>query len=175
MKQIAALWVFLPLLACSPAPTAADPAAEGAAARGPYAFDVQLTLTPRAADKLVSTSERVIVAGMFWGAPNAAAMPAADAMGQIPLGEDFLEVAPRSATVTVPAASFDPAQLPNVEGAPQVLVNVYSARKTHEDNLLSCGIYEGPVAMAQKQAVDIQCDLIYDENGDPLPPPPQPA
>jgi hypothetical protein len=175
MKQIAALWLFLPLLACSPAPTAGDPATEGAAAPGPYAFDVQLTLTPRAADKLVSTRERIIVAGMFWGAPNAAAMPAADAMGQIPLGEDFLEVAPRSATVTVPAANFDPAQLPNVEGAPQVLVNVYSARKTHEDNLLACGIYEGPVAMAQKQAVDIQCDLIYDENGDPLPPPPQPA
>jgi hypothetical protein len=175
MKQIAALWLFLPLLACSPAPTAGDPATEGAAAPGPYAFDVQLTLTPRAADKLVSTRERIIVAGMFWGAPNAAAMPAADEMGQIPLGEDFLEVAPRSATVTVPAANFDPAQLPNVEGAPQVLVNVYSARKTHEDNLLACGIYEGPVAMAQKQAVDIQCDLIYDENGDPLPPPPQPA
>ena len=47
-----------------------------------------------------------------------------------------------------------------------MLVNVYSARKTHEDNLLNCGIYEGPVSMAQKQPVDIQCDLIYDENGE---------
>jgi hypothetical protein len=65
--------------------------------------------------------------------------------------------------------------MPTVEGAPQVLVNVYSARKTHEDNLLSCGIYEGPVAMAQKQAVDIQCDLIYDENGEPLPVAPSPT
>lgn len=175
MKQIAALSLVLPLLACSPAPTAVDPGTQVTAAPGPYAFDVQLTLTPRAAEKLVATRERIIVAGMFWGAPNAAALPTAYEMGQIPLGEDFVEVAPESANVTVPAANFDPAQLPNVEGAPQVLVNVYSARKTHEDNLLSCGIYEGPVAMAQKQAVDIQCDLIYDENGEPLPVAPSPT
>jgi hypothetical protein len=168
---------FAPLLAavaCNPAP-ATDLAAVGTEApASPYAFDVQLTLTPRAAEKLVSTRERLIIAGMYWGAPNLAAEPTADEMGQIPLGEDFVEVAPESATVTIPAANFDPAQLQNVEGAPQVLVNVYSARKTHEDNLLSCGIYEGPVAMAQKQAVDIQCDLIYDENGEPLPPTPSP-
>jgi hypothetical protein len=81
-------------------------------------------------------------------------------MGQIPLGEDLVEVAPENAIITVPAATFDPDQLANIEGPPQVLVNVYSARKTHEDNLLECGIYEGPVSMAQKQPVDIRCDLI---------------
>lgn len=160
MKQLATLSLFLPLLACGPVPAAGGLATESAAPASPYAFDVRLTLTPRAVDKLVSTKERIIVAGMFWGAPTTAAESAADAIGQIPLGEDLVEVAPESATITVPAANFDVAPLPNVEGAPQVLVNVYSARKTHEDNLLDCGIYEGPVAMAQKQPVDIQCDLI---------------
>jgi hypothetical protein len=29
--------------------------------------------------------------------------------------------------------------------------------------------------MAQKQAVDIRCDLIYDENGEPLPAAPSPT
>jgi hypothetical protein len=159
MKQFASLALLLPVPACSPAPTTEAPAAAAASA-SPYAFEVALTLTPRAAEKLASTKERIILAGAYWGVPNAAAKPTADEMGQIPLGEDFVEVAPENATVSVPAANFDPAQLPNVEGEPQVLVNVYSARKTHEDNLLSCGIYEGPVAMAQKQPVDIQCDLI---------------
>ena len=56
MKQIAALSLVLPLLACSPAPTAGDPGTQVAAAPGPYAFDVQLTLTPRAAEKLVGFS-----------------------------------------------------------------------------------------------------------------------
>ncbi len=160
MKQLAMLVLFVPLLACGPTPAAGGLATEANAPASPYAFDVRLTLTPRAAEKLVSTKERIIVAGMYWGPPNAAAKPTADEMGQIPLGEDFVEVAAESATITVPAANFDPVQLPNVEGAPQVLVNVYSARKTHEDNLLDCGIYEGPVSMAQKQPVDIQCDLI---------------
>lgn len=160
MKQPALLLLFLPMLACSPAPAADGLASHAAAPASPYAFDVRLTLTPRAAEKLVATKERVIVNSMFWGAPNAAAKPSVDEMGQIPLGEDFVEVAPESATVTVPAANFDPDALANIEGAPQVLVNVYSARKVHADNLLDCGIYEGPVAMAQQKPVDIRCDLI---------------
>ena len=45
-------------------------------------------------------------------------------------------------------------------GAPQVLVNVFTARMAHEDNLINCGIYEGPISMAQAKAVDIRCDLI---------------
>jgi hypothetical protein len=168
MKPFASLALFLPLFACSPAPPAGEPTVETAPA-SPYAFDVQLTLTPRAAEKLKGSNERVIVAGMYWGVPKAAAQATADEMGQIPLGEDFVEVSPENAAVTVPAANFEPDQLTNVEGAPHVLVNVYSARKTHEDNLLNCGIYEGPVSMAQKQPVDIQCDLIFDENGQPYP------
>lgn len=164
MKLVSRIAVCLPLTACSPAPDA-DTATAQIASASPYAFDVQLTLTPRAADRLATTRERIIVAGMFWGVPNAAGAPVADEMGQIALGEDFVEVAPESATIKVPAANFDPEQLPQVDGAPQVLVNVYSARKTHEDNLLDCGIYEGPVAMAQKQPVDIQCDLIQMPEG----------
>jgi hypothetical protein len=168
MKPVLASTLFFALLACSPAPPDGSPTAE-TAPPSPYAFDVQLTFTPRAADKLKTSNERVIVAGMYWGAPAAAAAATADEMGQIPLGEDFVEVAPENAVIRVPAANFAPEQLPNVEGDPQVLVNVYSARKTHEDNLLNCGIYEGPVAMAQKQPVDIRCDLIFDENGQPIP------
>jgi hypothetical protein len=160
MKSLALIVPFLVLMACSPAGSVEGTAAEPAAPASPYAFAVQLTLTPRAAEKLVATKERIIVAGMYWGAPNAAGKPASDAMGQIPLGEDLVEVAPENAIITVPAAKFNPDQLANVEGAPQVLVNVYSARNAHEDNLLDCGIYEGPVSMAQKQPVDIRCDLI---------------
>lgn len=168
MKLPVALLVFVPMLACSPAPATGRLASNAAAPPSPYAFDVGLTLTPRAAEKLAAMQERVIVNSMFWGAPNAAAKPSADEMGQIPLGEDFVEVAPENATVSVPAANFDPDGLANIEGAPQVLVNVYSARRRHADNLLDCGIYEGPVAMAQKQPVDIRCDLII-WPGDPAP------
>lgn len=160
MRLLPSIILVLALPACSPAGQSEGPAAQSAAPPSPYAFDVQLTLTPRAAEKLVAAKERMIVAGTYWGAPNTAAKPTADVMGQIPLGEDLVEVAPENAIIRVPAATFDPDQLANIEGPPQVLVNVYSARKTHEDNLLDCGIYEGPVSMAQKHPVDIRCDLI---------------
>lgn len=153
--------------ACSPAPAEDTSPPEGAAVRGPNAFEVQLSLTPRAVDKLVATGEQVTVASMYWGEPKPGVET--DEIGQIPLGAETVDVAPGNAAVLSPGTGFDAARLADVAGAPQVLVNVYSARKTHEDNLLSCGIYEGPVAMAQQRPVEIQCDLIYDENGDPIP------
>ena len=87
---------------------------------------------------------------------------------EIELGAGEIEVAPENATVNVPGAGFDTTYMKSVKGEPEVLVNVYSARKTHENNLLNCGIYQGPVTMAQKKPVDIQCDLIdgLNEDGD---------
>jgi len=167
MKHAALLPLPLLFAACAPpgGDGASAPAAE--APPSPYAFEVKLTLTPRAVEKLVTTQERVIVDGMYWGLPKPGVE--ADEIGQVPLGADMVEAAPENAAVRVPGAAFDATRLADIEGAPQVLVNVYSARKTHADNLLSCGIYEGPVAMAQQKPVEIQCDLIYDENGEPIP------
>ncbi len=154
------------LLACAPAQ---GPAAESAAEAkpAPYAFDVQLTLTPRTIEKLAGMSEMVTVSGMYWGEPKEAARARADEVGQINLGADDIVVQPASRTVTVPGSAIDPEMLEDIEGAPQVLVNVYTARRAHEDNLINCGIYEGPVSMAQQKPVEIDCDLIE-------PPAPQP-
>lgn len=159
MKRIRLFPILLLLPACSPAP--ADPvAAEVVGPPSPYAFEVQLTLTQRAAEQLMKSSERVIVDAMYWGVPTPVAASSADEIGQIPLGEDAVEVAPGNAVVKVPGAGFDAGRITSVDGGPQVLVNVYSARKTHEDNLLSCGPYEGPLAKAQEKPVAIECDLI---------------
>jgi len=44
--------------------------------------------------------------------------------------------------------------------APQVNVNVYSARFTSEDNVLDCSIVEGATDDLSKNAQDITCKLI---------------
>ena len=87
---------------------------------------------------------------------------------EVRLGASDIEVGPESAVVNVTGEGFDPTYLKSVKGEPEVLINVYSARKTHENNLLNCGIYQGPVPMAQKKPVDVQCDLIegLNEDGD---------
>lgn len=172
MKFVHAVLIPLSLAACSPAPGDAAGPDAAAAPPSPYAFQVNLTLTPRAADKLAATKERVTVAAMYFGAPASEDAPGVDDhVMEAPLGEDLVEVDPVNAVVTAPGTGFDAQFLSSVKGDPEVLVNVYSARKTHENNLLSCGIYQGPVAMAQKKPVDIRCDLIHGEDGEPLPPP----
>ena len=171
MTHVSFLLIPLALIACSPAPDANGPAAD-AAPPSPYAFEVNLTLTPRAAEKLAGTKERVIVDASYFGAAINESVPGVDDYGQeVGLGGDLIEVDPVNALVKAPGTGFDATNIAGITGEPELLVNVYSARKTHTDNILSCGIYQGPVKMAQKQPLDIRCDLIYDENGDPLPPP----
>ncbi len=158
------------LAACGPAPAPGAPSApEAAAAPGPYAFDVTLTLTARAAEVLAKTDERMTVAAIYYGLPVSDDAPGLNREGmEIELGSGEIEVAPESATVNVTGAGFDATYMKSVKGDPEVLINVYSARKTHENNLLNCGIYQGPISMAQKKPVDIQCDLLdgLNEDGD---------
>lgn len=167
MKLVSGLALPLLLVACGPAPTGGEamPAADAAS---PYAFEVNLTLTPRAAETLVALKERVIVDAMYFGLAVSADAPGVDAHGmEVGLGGDDVEVDPLNAVVTAPGTGFDATNIKSITGEPEVLVNVYSARKTQQDNLLKCDLYQGPVSMAQKQPVEIKCDLIHDENGQP--------
>jgi len=168
MKQLAVLPVFI-LFACAPASGPEAAASDEATPANPYAFEVNLTLTPRAAEMLARTDEFVTVAAMYYGRPVASNSPGIDEHRmEIGLGRDDVEVPPQSASVKASGAGFDATYLSSVEGEPEVLVNVYSARKTHENNLLDCGIYQGPIAMAQRRPVDIACDLLdgLSEDGD---------
>jgi hypothetical protein len=42
----------------------------------------------------------------------------------------------------------------------QLLINVYSGRKSSPNNLLDCGIYEGPMQAVQGKSIPISCKLI---------------
>jgi hypothetical protein len=169
MRNVPLFLAPLLLAACGPAPALDAPAAPEAEATSPYAFEVNLTFTPRAAEKLASTSELVTVAAMYFGQPVSEGAPGVDDhVMEVSLGGDEVEAGPQNAIVKAPGTGFDATYLTSVKGEPEVLVNVYSARKTHENNLLNCGIYQGPVSMAQKKPVEIQCDLIdgLNEDGD---------
>ncbi len=170
MKHPAILTLGLALFACAP-DTGPEVmvAAETETAKSPYSFDVNLTLTPRAAEMLASTDEAVNVAAMYYGEPVSETSPGVDEHGEeVGLGRDDIEVAPKSALVKAPGTGFDATNIASVKGEPEVLINVYSARKTHQNNLLDCGIYQGPISMAQKKPIDIKCDLIngLNEDGD---------
>ncbi len=161
MKHIMACFIPFALAACSPAPDAAAPQAAVATPPSPYAFEINVTFTPRAVEQLLATKERVTVDASYFGIAVSETAPGVDDHGMdVGLGGDMIEIDPANALVTTPGTGFDATNIASIKGEPEVLVNIYSARRTHADNILSCGIYQGPVKMAQEKPVDIRCDLI---------------
>lgn len=136
----------------------AKPAAPAATVPG---FTVTITCSQKAMATLVSGKETVIVVGYLYGFPKQGTPKKyVDHVGQVDMGEVKKEVAP-GATATFDRIKLDPAMVKwfDSQGL-QVLVNVYSGRKSSPNNLLDCGIYEGALKAIQGQSIPISCKLI---------------
>ena len=82
-------------------------------------------------------------------------------MGMVYLGKEEAEIWPVDQTVTL-GGSLGGAPLGWVT-EPMVNVNVYSARLASDDNLLDCGLVDGPIAQARAAVSPIACALITPE------------
>ena len=130
-------------------------------ATAPAGFTVKVTYSQKAMDKLIASKETVIVVGYLYGLPKAGTPKRdIDGVGQVDLGEVKREIVP-AASATFDSVKPDQALIKwvNDQGL-QILINVYSGRKSSPNNLLDCGIYEGPLATIQGQSVPISCKLI---------------
>ena len=130
-------------------------------ATAPAGFTVNVTYSQKAMDKLVESKETVIVVGYLYGLPKAGTPKRdIDGVGQVDLGEVKQEIVPAS-TATFDRVNPDRALIKwiNDQGL-QILINVYSGRKSSPNNLLDCGIYEGPLAAIQGKSIPISCKLI---------------
>jgi hypothetical protein len=134
----------------------AVPAAQGAG----FGFTVAVSLSPKAAATLKARGEGIVVAAMYSGEPIPAKASKADEMGMIDLGEEDVTIPGANGRAVITGAKVIGAHVGWVK-APGVLINVYSARKTSQDNLLDCGIFEDTVAKAQAtQPIAITCKMI---------------
>jgi hypothetical protein len=122
---------------------------------------VKITYSEKAMSTLVAGKETVIVAGYLTASPIAGTPKQyVDRMGEIGLGEVDREIAPE-AIATFSNVTPTPAMMKWVDSqGPQLLINVYSGRKSSPNNLLDCGIYEGSLAAIQGQSIPISCKLI---------------
>lgn len=160
------LWIVgaaaLALCACgqgAQAPIAQDAVSQEPVADGRYAFSVDLTFTPEATAKLEALGEKVTVGVAYFGEPKPD-VPTPDEPGGLPLGADYVEVEPRDGTVKIPG-NVDVSRLVDVIGeTPSVNINVYSARKKHDDNLLDCAFFEDRVSAAQQAKPTLACKLL---------------
>ncbi len=158
------VWCAVLSLVClSPAPADPQPAQK---APPPTmvelpGFPVEIALSPKARQKLVSARETVIVAVYLYANPKKS-VPAkfVDEMGQVNLGEARTEVAPGENATLLPFHVKKLALDRVDDDGVQVNLNVFSGRKSSPDNLVDCGIWEGPLKDAATAKIHIACKLI---------------
>jgi hypothetical protein len=124
-------------------------------------FNVAVALSEKARKRLVDAKETVIVAAYFTGNPKPGAPKQyLSEIGEVDLGHEEVEVAPGTgATFGEIKLKKDALDEVDDQGA-QLLVNVYSGKKSSADNLIECGIYEGALRAAQNKSIPIGCKLI---------------
>ena len=146
----------------SPADTPVAPSAGEAATPGP-GYRVQVRLSDAAQARL-APAETVIVSATYFADAAPEAIAQADEAGRIGLGSAQVEL-PGAGEAAFDAAVIQRERLPLTRGEVQVNVNVFSGRKTSGDNLLDCGMLEGPLAQAERAPPVLDCRLIEGEPG----------
>lgn len=133
-----------------------------------HGYRVEVSLSEKAKKKLNESKETVIVIAYFTGTAKAGIpfrqyKQYASRPGPIGLGETEIEVSPGK-TADFSDLKLNQGALPLLDhSGPQLLINVVSGRKSSENNLLDCDIYEGPLKSVVGTSIPIHCKLIYGE------------
>jgi hypothetical protein len=148
----------------APAPAAtetpASPAAPLEERTSALPFRLDVSFSPAAAGQLEALAERVVIDAYYYGTPKPGFEPDEPGDVGVDLGDEVLEVDAGNRSVTL-NGRFSPVQLAReVSGEPRVLVNVYSARLSGPDNLLSCGIVDEALPLLAETGASIACSLI---------------
>jgi hypothetical protein len=121
-------------------------------------FQVEITLTDKAAEKLKASGDMLEVDAYYYGTPRAGDTTPVNDNGDIDLGDDSKTIS-HPATVTIGGAEYDASLLEHIiDGEPHLLINVNSA--THDENILECDIFEDKLSVAVKGPNKLNCKLI---------------
>ena len=132
-----------------------------ASAHEPLGFGLDITLSPKAAEQLRATHEGITANASYYGDPTAAAAKHGDEVGHIDLGVEQHDLSARAGRIRFTGRTVMVDRLPWVDGGVKVNVNVYSARRSSEDNILACDFIDGDLAQVVKaQPVTLHCGLI---------------
>lgn len=145
--------------------------AGAAAAHEDLGFELNITLSPKAAERLRATHEGITADASYYGEPTAAAARRADEVGHIPLGVERIDLPGRAGPVRVSGQKVAIDRLDWISGGVKVNVNLYSARRSSGDNILACDFIDGSLAAVVKaQPVTLHCGLITENANTELKP-----
>lgn len=148
-----------PAASSASVPSAASQPAPGATT----AFQVDVGVSDAAGRRLAEARETLVVSADYFGEPTIEAVRD----NRLRADEPWLTLDRREIELAKPgiarfaAVHLDPERLGWIEnGEPQLLINVYSGRKSSPDNLLDCSTYQDSLRQAARDGVRITCKLI---------------
>ena len=127
-----------------------------------YHFELALKLSDKLVAELTAKNETIIVAAYFYADANEKGAAEIDDMGRITLSDERTELPPVSGAVPVNGI-VDPGKLALTQGEVSVNVNIFSGRKSSEDNLIGCDFIDGPVSELTAQPTEIFCGLLTED------------
>lgn len=124
-------------------------------------FDVDVVLVGEARTKIAQLHESIIVFGYVSGMPKPGVKDEdLDEMGAVTICNLKSEME-HAGTFQFSGFDIPEEKLEQVEGSDYELsIDVASGRKSSQDNLLDCGIYQGSFKAVQNRTIDIDCKLI---------------
>jgi hypothetical protein len=129
-------------------------------AQNAMGFDFQITLSDKAARRLASSRESITILASFYGDPKKTAEKYANQVGQIDLGTERLDLPGKGQTVHILGNKVRSTGLKQIASPVMVNVNVFTARKTSKDNLLSCDFIDTELQSVKAQPIALHCSLI---------------
>ncbi len=128
------------------------------------AFEIEVRTSKKAARTLQKNKETIIVAAMFYGFP--ASEKDADETGQMSILNKYIELTGDQRLARFEGLKFSKKQLAKLSDKDmRLLINVYSGRKSSEDNLLSCGLVDVLASQFGGKRYSILCNLIEESPG----------
>ena len=132
-------------------------------APSPYAASVRLAYTPMARAAMIANKDTLVVNAYYYGDPTPQSVGKADELHRISLSDERYGWTVDAHEIKIDG-NIDTSLLPEIQGAPQLLVHAYSIKPdATQDELLRCKTWIGTVKEAQARAPLIACEL---EDGD---------
>lgn len=123
-------------------------------------FEIEVKLAPRAEKKLKDDHETIVVQAYFSGIPTDTTGEQYREEGRIPVGSQKVELTQpgvaRFEGIKISKTDFE--SLANKDF--EVLINIYSGRKSIDLNLLNCDILAEPISKVRGQRHTLNGDLI---------------
>jgi hypothetical protein len=151
----------LALVQCSPKADAPAASVAASPAAIDYSYDIALSFTPAAMEKIKARGSQMEIAALYYGNARPSTVQLADPKdGTIHLNTDKVQVEAKDQTVHMTGAGVQTENLQHITAQkPLVQLNVYSTKGGEKDGLVGCSVFQDYVESAQAKPVAIHCDL----------------